>query len=86
MEEEENGILSFAVFPVNSHAINSVYEFILDFKNGKYVEWVNILLWNFSKVDAVQLLSHVWLFGTPWTVAHQAPLSFTTSWSLLKLL
>ena len=21
------------------------------------------------------LLSHVWLFGTPWTVAHQAPLS-----------
>ena len=38
MEEEENGILSFAVFPVNSHAIDSVYEFILDFKNGKYVE------------------------------------------------
>ena len=23
----------------------------------------------------VQLLSHVWLFATPWTVAHQAPLS-----------
>ena len=23
----------------------------------------------------VQLVSHVWLFGTPWTVAHQAPLS-----------
>ena len=22
-----------------------------------------------------QLLSHVWLFGTPWTAAHQAPLS-----------
>ena len=22
-----------------------------------------------------QLLSHIWLFGTPWTVAHQAPLS-----------
>ena len=22
-----------------------------------------------------QLLSHVWLFATPWTVAHQAPLS-----------
>ena len=27
----------------------------------------------------VQLLSHVWLFVTPWTVAHQAPLSFTIS-------
>ena len=28
---------------------------------------------------------HVWLFETPWTVAHQASLSFTISWSLLKL-
>ena len=34
----------------------------------------------------VQPLSHVWLFATPWTAAHQASLSFTISWSLLKLL
>ena len=34
----------------------------------------------------VQLLSHVWLFETPWTTAHQASLSFTISWSLLKLM
>ena len=34
-----------------------------------------------------QSLSHVWLFATPWTVApHQASLSFTISWSLLKLM
>ena len=26
------------------------------------------------------LLSHVWLFGTPWTVARQAPLSVEFSW------
>ena len=32
----------------------------------------------------VQLLSHVRLFATPWTAAHQAPLSSTISWSLLK--
>ena len=32
----------------------------------------------------VQSLSHVWLFATPWTVAHQASLSFTISWSSLK--
>ena len=31
-------------------------------------------------------VSHVPLFGTPWTVAHQAFLSFTISWSLLKLM
>ena len=35
---------------------------------------------------AVQLLSHVWLFATPWTAPHQASLSFTMSWSLLKLM
>ena len=34
----------------------------------------------------VQLLSHVRLFVTPWTEAHQASLSFTISRSLLKLM
>ena len=32
------------------------------------------------------LLSHVWLFATPWTAAHQASLSFTIPRSLLKLM
>ena len=35
--------------------------------------------------SSVQLLSHVWLFATPWTAAHQAALSITNSWNLLKL-
>ena len=35
---------------------------------------------------AVQLLSDVRLFGTLWTVAQQASLSFALSWSLLKLM
>ena len=35
---------------------------------------------------SVQLLSCVWLFATPWTVARQASLSITNSWSLLKLI
>ena len=34
----------------------------------------------------VQSLSHVRLFVTPWTAAHQAPLSFTISQSLLKFI
>ena len=29
---------------------------------------------------------HVWLSAIPWTIAHQASLSFTISWSLLKLI
>ena len=34
---------------------------------------------------AVHLLSYVWLFVTPWTAVLQASLSFTISWSILKL-
>ena len=36
--------------------------------------------------SSVQLLSHVPLFATLWTAAHQASLSITKSWSLLKLM
>ena len=35
---------------------------------------------------SVQLLSHVLLFVTPWTAAHQASLSITNSGSLLELM
>ena len=38
------------------------------------------------KCPVVQMLSHVWLFSTPWTTACQTSLSFTISWSLLKLM
>ena len=34
----------------------------------------------------VQSLRCVWLFVTTWTAGHQASLSFTISWSLLKLM
>ena len=37
-------------------------------------------------VAAVQLLSHARLLATPWTAAHKVSLSFTISWSLLKLM
>ena len=36
--------------------------------------------------SSVQSLSHVQLYATPWTAAHQASLSITNSWSLLKLM
>ena len=36
--------------------------------------------------SSVQLLSHVQLFATPWTIACQASLSITNSQSLLKLM
>ena len=37
-------------------------------------------------IVVVQSLSHIQLFATPWTAAHQASLSFTVSWSLLRFM
>ena len=51
---------------------------------GKYTTRAHYL-----KVASIQfscLFNHVWLFVTPWTAAHQASLSITNSWSLLKLM
>ena len=47
--------------------------------------------WRWSKhlkvhFSSVPLLNCTRLFATPWTVAHQASLFITSSWSLLKLM
>ena len=39
----------------------------------------------FLIISVVQLLGHIQLFVTPWMAACQASLSFTSSWSLVKL-
>ena len=46
-------------------------------------DYIHVLTHCFSQ--SVQSLSRVWLFETPWIAAHQASLSITNSWSLLKL-
>ena len=53
-----------------------------------YIEAKGVLLKHkFSPQKVVvQSLSHVWLFGTPWTTACQAPLSSTISQSLHKFM
>ena len=55
------------------------------------IDWIALLpeflcLFGFGRLVVVQSLSHVLLFVTPWTAACQAFLSFTISWSLLKLM
>ena len=54
------------------------------------VKWKVIFLWKFyecfSQFSSIQSLGHVRLFATPWTVAQQASLSITNSWSLLKFM
>ena len=39
-----------------------------------------------DQFSSLQSLSRVQLFLTPWTSSHQASLSITNSWSLLKLM
>ena len=45
--------------------------------------WICMYVCYFS---SVQLLSHVQLFATPWTAAHQASMSITNSQNWLKLM
>ena len=58
--------------------------------NGKGVAWIRFFLeWiSFScqSIQSVQLLSHVWLFATPWMAARQASLYITNSWSSPRLM
>ena len=64
--------------------IHVYYDYYLFCKQAPSGIFSNaILLVQFS---SVQSLSHVWLFGTPWTAARQASLSITNSQSLLKLM
>ena len=58
--------------------IVKVFPQTLLYRTGKYVQHpvINIIEKNMNKNCAyAKLLSPVWLFGTPWTVACQAPLS-----------
>ena len=53
---------------------------------GAYSPWEQQMMKkNLHRFIAVQSLSHVWLFATPWTAACQISLFFTISWSLLTL-
>ena len=45
-----------------------------------------IFLSFFTHTVQFSILSHVQIFVTPWTAAHQASLSITNSWSLLKFM
>ena len=54
-----------------------------DWNSGLSLSMSSFILWY---VVVVQSLSCFWLFETPWTAACQAYLSFTISWSLLRLM
>ena len=53
-------------------------------KEHRWAKWGNKIV-AAAAVVVAQSLSCVWLFATPWTATRQASLSFTISWSWLKL-
>ena len=75
-------------FAIMMHLGNSFY--ILDIRAWSEVRFANFFSQSiaclFILFSSVQSLSHVRLFATPWTTAHQASLSITNSRSLLKLM
>ena len=52
----------------------------------RFSVWLWMAFLKGLQFSSVQLLSHVRLFATPWTIAHQASLSINNSQSLLKLM
>ena len=71
-------------------AFSHLFEFAHTFFSPRLL-FPTFFLVNYSSskawlvVVSVQSLSCVQLFATPWTIACQASLSFTISWSFLKL-
>ena len=70
------GIFLYRLTVHYSHDIQKILKTILVKKKEK-------LTW---RVGCLSLFSCVQLFATPWTAAHQASLTFTISWSVLRLM
>ena len=66
-----------------SHLCNTLWNVWVLFLACRSFKPHFYFLWKF--VIVTELLSHVWLFVTPWAAACQASLSFTISRSLLRL-
>jgi len=79
--------ISNNLFKISLSSLNLLF---LQSSTGNLISQAKIHnhFWLFPLLVTVvlQSLSPVWLFATPWTAVHQAYLSFTISWSLLKLM
>ena len=77
---EHPGLISFRMDWLDLLAVQGTLKSLL--QHHSFHKLVTIFIFIISVV--AQSLSHVWLFVTPWTPAHQASLSFTISQSLLR--
>ena len=83
---------SFLLFVFHSYSLSLYFRMLVVPLTGSALSVALlplqcVLSLNSSSIFVVvQSLSHVRLFATPWTAAHQASLSFTIYWSFLKLI
>ena len=66
--------------------INVYYVLCILYQDLKKECEINVYIMHLTQFSSVHALSCVQLFVTPWTAAHQASLSITNHWSLLKLM
>ena len=59
---------------------------VLTYKSQLHISFQIYVQWHHLQFSSVHSLSHVRLFATPWTAAHQTSLSVTNCQSLLKLM
>ena len=81
-------ILSHSLCALMKHSFTHfiLLQFCVHFCRINFRSGIAYLIRNNVRVSSVQSLSHVRLFVTPWTAAHQASLSITNCQSLLKLM
>ena len=71
--------------PLPPHREQFTSQVLITRSDTQELKLANLVL-HLQLFSSVQSLSHVRLFATPWTAAHQASLSITNSWSLSKLM
>ena len=76
----------FKNISIQSYLFIFLRECTFQFRKRYEINFIMSLFTVLASFSSVQSLSHVRLFVTPWTAAHQASLSITQSWSLLKLM
>ena len=74
---------NYCTIALISHALKVRFKIL----QAKFQQYGNRELPDMSvQFSSFQSLSHVQLFATPWTAAHQTSLSITNYWSLFKLM
>ena len=90
LSNDNSGLISFRIDCFDFLEVQLILKSLLQHHSSKAsVLWHSaffVVHISHPYISSVQSLSHVWLFVTLWTAAHQTSLPITNSWSLPKLM